>query len=196
MLLKVEYFVESAGVRYLRTCCRTKVKQRARKCCTKHFPCGTVFIIYLLRHSTFCQPFIWNLHENLKSQNMPLHTAKWQRKQRNGVILTFFWMYVQIKLMPALSNFPYWWWNIQNYSNSVSAFFYTFLREKLYFTASFFWLSAKPLAKRWRCNKLQGRADKRFKRTEFWRETHTPVFGFWLDVSFFSLVKNIFRDCD
>ena len=30
----------------------------------------------------------------------------------------------------------------------------------------FFWMSAKPLAKRWRC-KLQASADKRFKRPEF-----------------------------
>ena len=59
-----EYFMESAGVRYLRTSCwrirnRTSErservrfliqKQRVRKYCTKHFPCGIVFIIYILR---------------------------------------------------------------------------------------------------------------------------------------------------
>ena len=41
----------------------------------------------------------------------------------------------------------------------------------------FFWVSAKPLAKRWRC-KLQARAEKRFKRPEFLaRNSHTCV---WL----------------
>ena len=59
-----EYFMESAGVRYLRTSCwrirnRTSErservrfliqKQRVRKYRTKHFPCGIVFIIYILR---------------------------------------------------------------------------------------------------------------------------------------------------
>ena len=44
LLLKVEYFVESAGVRYLRTGCRLKqrclqkLKKRVCKCRTKHFP--------------------------------------------------------------------------------------------------------------------------------------------------------------
>ena len=51
-------------------------KQRVRKCRTKHFPCGIVFIIYILRHSSFCQPFISNLSKILKCQNMPLHSAK------------------------------------------------------------------------------------------------------------------------
>ena len=61
-----EYFMESAGIRYLRTSCwrirnRTSErservrfliqKQRVRKYRTKHFPCGIVFIIYILRHS-------------------------------------------------------------------------------------------------------------------------------------------------
>ena len=67
-----EYFIESAGVRYLRTSCwrirnRTSErseqvrfliqKQRVRKYRTKHFPCGIVFILYVLRHSSFWRPF-------------------------------------------------------------------------------------------------------------------------------------------
>ena len=85
-----DYLTESAGVRYLRTSCwrfrnRTSEisliqKQRERKYRTKHFPCVIVFIIYILRHSSFCQPFISNLSRILKCQNMPLHTVKWQRK--------------------------------------------------------------------------------------------------------------------
>ena len=58
-----EYFMESAGVRYLRTSCwrirnltrslRSLVrfliqKQRVRKYRIKHFPCGIVCIIYIL----------------------------------------------------------------------------------------------------------------------------------------------------
>ena len=56
--------MECSGVRYLRTSCRRirnrtserseRVrfliqKQRVRKYCTKHFTCGIVFIIYILR---------------------------------------------------------------------------------------------------------------------------------------------------
>ena len=67
-----EYFTESAGVRYLRTSFwrirnRTSErservrfliqKQRVRKYRTKHFPCGILFIIYILRHSSFWRPF-------------------------------------------------------------------------------------------------------------------------------------------
>ena len=63
-----EYFMESVGVRYLRTSCwRIRIrtserselvrfliqKQRMRKYPTKHFPCGIVFIIYILRHLSF-----------------------------------------------------------------------------------------------------------------------------------------------
>ena len=66
-----EYFMGSGGVRYLRTSCwrirnRTSEsservrfliqKQRVRKYRTKHFPCGIVFIIYILRHSFFWRP--------------------------------------------------------------------------------------------------------------------------------------------
>ena len=69
-----EYFMESAGVRYLRTSCgrirnRTSErservrfliqKQRVRKYRTKHFPCGIVFIIHILRHSIFWRPFLF-----------------------------------------------------------------------------------------------------------------------------------------
>ena len=52
-------------VRYLRTL-RSLVrfliqKQRVRKYRTRHFPCGIVFILYILWHSTFCQFFISKL---------------------------------------------------------------------------------------------------------------------------------------
>ena len=60
----IDYFMESARVRYLRTSCwrirkRTSErservslliqKQRVRKYRTKHFPCCNSFILYLLR---------------------------------------------------------------------------------------------------------------------------------------------------
>ena len=73
--------MESAGVRYLRTSCRRiryrtserseRVtfliqKQRVRKYRTKHFPCGIVFIIYVLRHSSFWRPFYLKSFKNAK----------------------------------------------------------------------------------------------------------------------------------
>ena len=90
-----EYFMESAGVRYLRTSCwrirnRTSgrservrfliQKQGVRKYRTKHFPCGIVFSIYILRHSSFWRPFYFKSFKNAKICRFTL-TAKWQRKR-------------------------------------------------------------------------------------------------------------------
>ena len=90
-----EYFMESAGVRYLRTNCwrirnrtserseRVKFliqKQRVRKYRTKHFPCRIVFIIYILRHSSFWRPFYFKSFKNAEICGYTL-TAKWQRKR-------------------------------------------------------------------------------------------------------------------
>ena len=90
-----EYFMESAGVRYLRTSCwrirnRTSERnervrfliqnQRVRKYRIKHFPCGIVFIIYMLRHSSFWRPFYFKSFENAKICRYTL-TEKWKRKQ-------------------------------------------------------------------------------------------------------------------
>ena len=73
--------MESAGVRYLRTSCwrirnrrserseRVRFliqKQRMRKYRTKHFPCGIVFILYILRHSSFWRPFYFKSFKNAK----------------------------------------------------------------------------------------------------------------------------------
>ena len=75
-----EFFMESAGVRYLHTSCfcirnRTSErservrfliqKQRVRKYRTKHFPCGIVFIIYILRHSSFGGPFYFKSFKSI-----------------------------------------------------------------------------------------------------------------------------------
>ena len=71
----IDYFMESASVRYLRTSCwrirkrtseRSKrvsfliQKQRVRKYRTKHFPCCKLFILYLLGFFNLNQfsPFI------------------------------------------------------------------------------------------------------------------------------------------
>ena len=90
-----EYFMESAGVRYLRRSCwrirnrtserseRVRLliqKQRVGKYRTKHFPLGIVFIIYVLRHSSFWRPFYFKSFKNAKICRYTL-TAKWQRKR-------------------------------------------------------------------------------------------------------------------
>ena len=65
-------------------------KQRVRKYRTKHFPCGIVFIIYTLRHSSFWQSFYFKSFKNAKICRYTL-TAKWQRKRSISVIVkTFF----------------------------------------------------------------------------------------------------------
>ena len=72
--------------RYLRTSCwrirnRTSErservrfliqKQRVRKYRTKHFPCGIVFIIYILRYSSFWRPFYFKSFKNAKILHLP-----------------------------------------------------------------------------------------------------------------------------
>ena len=49
----MEYFMESAGVLYLRTSCWRIQKQRVRKFRTKHIPCGTVFIELFWKNSSY-----------------------------------------------------------------------------------------------------------------------------------------------
>ena len=39
-------------------------KQRAGKYRTKHFTCGIVFIVYILRHSSFWWPFCFKSFQN------------------------------------------------------------------------------------------------------------------------------------
>ena len=83
-----EYFMESAGVRYLRRSCwrirnrtserseRVRLliqKQRVRKHRTKHFLCGIVFIIYIPRHSSFWRPFYF---KSFKNAYLPLHICR------------------------------------------------------------------------------------------------------------------------
>ena len=99
-----EYFMESAGVRYLRKSCwrirnRTSErservrfliqKQRVRKYRTKHFPCGILFIIYILRHSSFWRTFYFKSFKNAKICRYTL-TAKWQRKRSISFLVKAF----------------------------------------------------------------------------------------------------------
>ena len=39
------------------------------------------YALYILRHSSFCQPFNWNFSKVIICLNMPLHTPNWQRKR-------------------------------------------------------------------------------------------------------------------
>ena len=98
-----EYVMESAGVRYLRTSCwrirdrtserservRFLIQKRVRKYRTKHFPCGIVFIIYILRHSSFWQPFYFKSFKNAKISRYTL-TATWQRKRSISFLVKTF----------------------------------------------------------------------------------------------------------
>ena len=99
-----EYFMESAGVRYLRTSCwrirnRTSErservrfliqKQRVGKYRTKHFPCGILFIINILRHSSFLRPFYFKYFKNAEICRYTL-TAKWQRKRSISFLVKTF----------------------------------------------------------------------------------------------------------
>ena len=99
-----EYFMESAGVRYLRTSCwrirnRTSErservrfliqKQRVHKYRTKHFPCGIVFILYILRLSSFWRPFYFKSFKNAKICRYTV-TAKWQRKRSISFVVKTF----------------------------------------------------------------------------------------------------------
>ena len=69
--------MESAGVRYYfyaRVVDVSEIerlrfliqKQRVRKYRTKHFPCGIVFIMYILKHSSFWRPSYFESFKNAK----------------------------------------------------------------------------------------------------------------------------------
>ena len=45
-------------------------KQRVRKYRSKHFPCGILFIIYILRYASICQPFISDLSKLNTSRSL------------------------------------------------------------------------------------------------------------------------------
>ena len=64
-------------------------KQRVRNYRTKHFPCGIVFIIYILRHSSFWRPFYFKSFKNAKIFRYTL-TAKWQRKRSISFLVKTF----------------------------------------------------------------------------------------------------------
>ena len=66
--------------RSLRSLVRFLIQKRVRKYRTKHFPCGILFIIYILRHSSFWRPFYFKSFKNAKICRYTL-TAKWHRKR-------------------------------------------------------------------------------------------------------------------
>ena len=102
-IINREYFMESASVRYLRTSCwrirnrtserservRFLIQKQVRKYRTKHFPCGIVFIIYILRHSLFWRPFYFKSFKNAKIRRYTL-TAKWQQKRSISFLVKTF----------------------------------------------------------------------------------------------------------
>ena len=77
--------MEIAGVRYLRMrfwriknvtrslrlLFRFLIQKRVRKYRTKYFPCGIVFIIYILRHSSFWHSFYFKSFQNAKIAATP-----------------------------------------------------------------------------------------------------------------------------
>ena len=105
-MINREYFMESAGVRYLHTICwriRTRtsernermrflIQKRVGKYRTKHFTCGIVFIIYILRHSSFWWPFYFKSFKNAKICRYTL-TAKWQWKRSISFLHKWRWGY-------------------------------------------------------------------------------------------------------
>ena len=82
--------MESGGVRYIFTHSLflydelseiSLVQQLVRKYRTKHFPCGILFIIFILGHSSFCQPLSSNLSRILiKNAKIFLYTP-WNDKE-------------------------------------------------------------------------------------------------------------------
>ena len=64
-------------------------KQRVHKYRTKHFPCGIVFIIHILRQSPFWRPFYFKSFKTAKICRYTL-TAKWQRKRSISFLVKTF----------------------------------------------------------------------------------------------------------
>ena len=74
---------------YVRVDDVSETKQRVRKYRTMHFPCGIVFIIYILSYSSFWRPFYFKSFKNAKICRYTL-TAKWQRKRSISFLLKTF----------------------------------------------------------------------------------------------------------
>ena len=165
-----EYFMESAGVWYLRTSCwhirnrtserseRLKFliqKQRVRKYRTKHFSCGIVFIIYILRYSsffTFWRPFYFKSFKNVK-------ICRYNKKLTSRSVYPF------PLLFPRLSTVYF----IDSETNETIA---------LQFRNVFHFFGEKnSWSKTFHVECVRSGAASCNKRREFWRETRTPL---WL----------------
>ena len=177
-----EYFMESAGVRYLRTSCwhirnrtserseRLKFliqKQRVRKYRTKHFSCGIVFIIYILRHSSFWRPFYFKSFKNAKI----CRYNKRHNKSLRLVLFTPFRCCFPGSLPFTLSTVKQ-----TKLLHSISEMFFTFLARKTHGVKLF------------TLNVCEAALQAAIKGGNFGAKLAHPC-GFWLDVSFFSRVK-------
>ena len=163
--------MESAGVRYLRTSCwrirnrtserseRVKFliqKQRVRKYRTKHFPCGIVSIIYILRHSSFWRPFYFKSFKNAKKFAA---TTKSTTKAYVSFCLP-----LSAVISPALYRFLYRQWNKRNYCTPFPKCFSLFSEKN-------------SLSKTFLVECVRSRAASCNERREFWRQTRTAL---WL----------------
>ena len=101
----IEYFMESAGVRYLHTSCwyiRNRTgehsewvrfliqKQRVRKYHTKHFPCGIICVYYIHTEKfIILAAFLFPIFPKIMLK-LPLHTTKWERSRSISLFVKTF----------------------------------------------------------------------------------------------------------
>ena len=127
-----------------------------RKYRTKHFPCGIVFIICILRHSSFWRPFYFKSFKN--ATNLPLQ-QKAQQKLTSRSVYPFPLLFRRLSTV----------FFIDSETNETTA---------LHFRNVFHFFGEKnSLSKTFHVECVRSGAASCTKRREFWRETRTPL---WL----------------
>ena len=116
---------------------------------TKHFPCGIVFIMYILRHSSFWKSFFFNLFKMLKFATTYCEMTNKMKLLSLHLILFSLLCFLLPCCLASSLQFSSLREYTQNYSLSISEVFLTFLQEKLFLLHV-----CKALAKQGHC-KLQ-----------------------------------------
>ena len=152
---------------------------------TKHFPCGIVFIMYILRHSSFWKSFFFNLFKMLKFATTYCEMTNKMKLLSLHLILFSLLCFLLPCCLASSLQFSSLREYTQNYSLSISEVFLTFLQEKLFNKNFSFYMCAKH-------SQSKGTASCKCLRQELWYETHTPLWLLIARIIFLTHEKTLF----
>ena len=152
---------------------------------TKHFPCGIVFIMYILRHSSFWKSFFFNLSKMLKFATTYCEMTNKMKHLSLPLILFSLLCFLLPCCLASSLQFSSSTENTLNYSLPISEVFVTFLQEKLFKKNFSCYMSAKH-------SQSKGTASCKCLRQELWYETHTPLWLLIARIIFLTHEKTLF----